>query len=45
MGPGSELLAGTYENTHMFVAMATALGLDVPTGIPGTPVPGATPVM
>jgi alkaline phosphatase len=26
-GPGSELLAGDYENTHVFAAMAAAMGL------------------
>ena len=35
-GPGSELLAGYYENTDVFVALVTVLGLDLPVG-------GATP--
>lgn len=45
MGPGSELLAGTYENTQVFVAMASALGVELPAGIPGTPTPGIAPGM
>lgn len=48
-GPGSERLAGVYENTDVFVAMVEAMGLMLPPGIPATPVPGlpagsATPV-
>ncbi len=43
-GPGSELLAGYYENTDVFVALVTALGLELPAGLPATIVPGASPV-
>jgi alkaline phosphatase len=28
MGPGSDLLAGDYENTHVFDAMAETLGVE-----------------
>ena len=37
MGPGSELLAGTYENTDVFGALVSVLGLDAATA--GTPAP------
>lgn len=44
MGPGAENLTGYYENTHVFEVMVNAMGLEMPAGIPATPVPGATPV-
>lgn len=37
MGPGSELLAGTYENTDVFGVLVSVLGLDAATA--GTPAP------
>lgn len=39
-GPGSELLGGSYDNTEVFVALVTVLGLELPAGIA---TPGATP--
>lgn len=39
-GPGSELLAGTYENTDVFFALVEALGLELPEG---SATPAATP--
>ena len=39
-GPGSELLGGSYENTDVFVALVTALGLELPAD---TATPDATP--
>ena len=32
MGPGSDRLAGTYENTAVFAALVSAMGLDLPEG-------------
>jgi alkaline phosphatase len=29
LGPGAEALSGSYENTHVFAAMAAAMGLTV----------------
>lgn len=41
MGPGSDRLVGTYENTAVFGVMCEALGLPIPDAGEGTPV--ATP--
>lgn len=41
MGPGSDRLVGTYENTAVFGVMCEALGLPIPGAAEGTPV--ATP--
>lgn len=40
VGPGSDALAGDYENTVVFVAIVQALGLELPQGVPATPTPG-----
>ena len=48
-GPGSEKLAGYYENTHIFTALVEAFGLELPADLPteitpGVPEPAASPV-
>jgi alkaline phosphatase len=44
LGPGAEQLAGVYPNTHIFAAVMTAMGLELPAGPAATPLPDATPV-
>lgn len=44
VGPGAEQLTGVFENTYLFVVLATVLGLPLPAGVDATPVPGSTPL-